>query len=89
MIYLFPGFIIDIFYNNFKILNFKIIFLAVICGFAYMTIPITRAVITLAIGFPFGTFAKGFLFPILTHFIFGFAGGLIPAGIDLFRQKKK
>ena len=89
MIYLFPGFIIDIFYNNFKILNFKIIFLAVICGLAYMTIPITRAIITLATGFPFGTFAKGFLLPIFTHFIFGFAGGLIPAGIYLFGKNKK
>ena len=89
VLYLFPGFIVDIFFYNFKKIKLNIIILAVICGLAYMTIPITRAIITLATGFPFGTFAKGFLLPIFTHFIFGFVGGLIPAGIDIFRKKKK
>jgi hypothetical protein len=89
VIYLFPGFIIDLFFNTFKKINFHLLFLAVICGLAYMTIPITRLVITLITGFPFGSFVGGFLYPISTHFIFGFAGGLIPAGISLFRKKKK
>jgi len=89
VIYLFPGFIIDLLYNNFRKINFNIFFLAIICGLAYMTIPITRAVITLVTGFPFGSFVTGFLYPIVMHFIFGFAGGLIPAGINLFSKKKK
>lgn len=89
VIYLFPGFIVDIFFYSFKSVQPKVFLLAIICGLAYMTIPITRIFITMATGFPYGSLATGFLYPLFTHFIFGFAGGLIPAGINFFSGKKK
>jgi hypothetical protein len=89
VIYLFPGFIIDIFFNAFKSIQPKVFLLAIVCGLAYMTIPITRIFITMFTGFPYGTFIAGFLYPLAMHFIFGFAGGLIPAGISFFTRKKK
>jgi hypothetical protein len=89
VIYLFPGFIVDIFFNSFKTIRPKVILLALVCGLAYMTIPVTRIFITLSTGFPYGSFITGFFYPLFTHFIFGFAGGLIPAGIQFFTRKKK
>jgi hypothetical protein len=88
VIYLFPGFIVDICFNTFAA-NKKVFLLALICGLAYMTIPITRIFITLATGFPYGSFATGFLYPLFMHFVFGFAGGMIPSGILFFTRKKK
>ena len=89
VIYLFPGFIIDVFYNKVSVVSSKVLLMAVVCGMAYMTIPITRIVIVLFTGIHFGSFAMGFLFPLVMHFIFGFAGGLIPAGVSFFTKKKK
>ena len=89
VIYLFPGFIVDVFYNKVSAVSSKVLLMAVVCGLAYMTIPITRIVIVLFTGIHFGSFAMGFLFPLVMHFIFGFAGGLIPAGVSFFTKKKK
>ena len=86
--YLFPGFIVDLLYNNISFFRKNIFFTALICGLAYMSIPITRMAITLITGFPYGSFINGFLFPVFTHFIFGFIGGLIPSGIKMFHKKK-
>lgn len=90
VIYLFPGFIVDVLFYSFKRINSKVIFLALICGLAYMSIPLTRIVITMVTGFPFGSFITGFFYPFFTHFIFGFTGGLIASGAFLiFRKRKK
>jgi hypothetical protein len=88
VIYLFPGFIVDIFFNSFKTIRPRVFLLAIVCGLAYTTIPVTRIFITLTTGFPYGSMVTGFLYPLLMHFIFGFAGGLIPAGINFFTRKK-
>lgn len=88
VIYLFPGYLVDICYNTFAA-NKKVFLLAIVCGLAYMTIPITRIFITLVTGFPYGSFATGFLYPLFTHFAFGLVGGLIPSGIHFFTRKKK
>lgn len=88
VIYLFPGFVIDIFFNSIKAIRPKVFLLAIVCGLAYMTIPVTRIFITLTTGFPYGAFITGFFYPLVMHFVFGFAGGLIPAGISFFTRKK-
>jgi len=96
VIYLFPGFIVDIFYARLKSLQPKIIILALICGLAYTIIPFTRIFITLVTGFPYGsllraclTAKQGFIYPLVMHFIFGFSGGLAASGVfSLFRKKK-
>jgi hypothetical protein len=90
VIYLFPGFIVDVIYYNLKSVQTKVIFLAIICGVAYMTIPITRIIITTVTGFPYGSLLTGFLYPVITHFTFGFTGGLIASGaFSIFRKRKE
>jgi hypothetical protein len=89
LIYLLPGFITDlgwrIFGNSHK--KFNIWMLALVCGVSYMTIPLSRIIITTITGFPYGSFITGFIWPTLTHFVFGFAGGL--AGTALIRAFSK
>ncbi len=85
VIYLFPGFIVDVLFYIFRKFQTKIVFLAVICGLAYMTIPVTRIVITSVTGFQYGSLAGGIAYPFILHFIFGATGGLIASGI--FRKK--
>jgi hypothetical protein len=75
---------------SFKGMQTKTIVLAVFCGLAFMSIPITRIVITAVTGFPYGSMATGLLYPLALHFVFGFTGGLIASGtFTLFRNKKK
>lgn len=90
VIYLFPGFIVDLLYYWFKNESAKMIYTAIFCGTAYMIIPEIRLVISLFTGIIYGSFITGFLYPFLTHFIFGFAGGIIGSGaIQLIRKRKK
>lgn len=80
--FLIPGLVIDFLYNSSDSFNKKLWFLSLIGGIAYMTIPLTRLVISLLTGFPFGAFVKyGYAIPIATHFLFGFAGALLSAAI--------
>jgi len=88
VIYFFPGLIVDILFYNFRKLQPNVFFLAIICGLGYTMIPLTRIVISLFTGFPYGAFATGLAYPLFLHFVFGFAGGLIPAGIGFFTKKK-
>ncbi len=89
VIYLFPGFIVDVFYNKIAAVSSKMLLLAIVCGLAYMTIPVTRMVIELFTGFPYGSIALGFFYALVMHFTFGFAGGLIPSGVRFFTRKNK
>jgi hypothetical protein len=90
VIYLFPGFIVDILFSSFRKFVPGIFIFAVICGFAYMIIPFMRMIITELTGFPYGSLMTGYLYPIITHFIFGFTGGLIGSGIfSIFKKKKE
>lgn len=89
LIYLLPGFITDIGWrwigSGHKRPNIWL--LAVICGISYMTIPLSRIIITTLTGFPYGSFINGFLWPTFTHLVFGFFGGL--AGTALVRAFKR
>jgi len=89
VIYFFPGFVVDFMYNQFKTFRTHPLLLATICGLAYFTIPLTRIVIQTFTGFPYGSLTGGFIYPFITHFIFGFTGGLIPAGISFLKKRKK
>jgi hypothetical protein len=88
IIYLFPGYIVDILFYQFKKLQPKIIFPAIICGLAYMIIPLIRIVIAMITGFHYGSLMGGFLYPVFTHFIFGFTGGFIVSGVYSIYRKR-
>lgn len=55
--------------------------IGVIGGLAHMTKPLTRVVISLATGWPYGSLLWGVAYPSATHFAFGFIGALAGAGL--------
>ncbi len=88
IMYMFIGFLVDIVYGFFKTKNQHIIFIALLSGVAYSLIPIIRMIISLSVGFSFGTFATGFMYPLVMHFVFGSLGGMIALGaFTLFKKK--
>lgn len=48
-------------------------------GLAYSVIPFDRAIITLVTGMPFHSLMNGIVFPVFTHFLFGFLGSFLAA----------
>ena len=88
LIYLLPGILMDVTTVFGRQRNRNIFIMAIFCGLAYMTIPLSRILITTFTGFPYGSFISGFLYPSLTHFLFGAAGGLAGAGLMKAVRKK-
>jgi hypothetical protein len=90
VVYLFPGLIVDLLFYNFKKTQTKVLVLSLICGLAYMSIPVTRIIISKFTGFSYGLLIPEFPYRLLTHFIFGFSGGFIASGTySMFRKRKK
>ncbi len=85
--YLLPGLIADLGTGFGRRNSMNLLLLALVCGLSYMTIPLSRMIITTVTGFPYGSFVGGFLWPTFTHFVFGAAGGL--AGASLVRAFRK
>ncbi|MFZ4398990.1 MAG: hypothetical protein ACOYO1_03060 [Bacteroidales bacterium] len=89
IVFILPGFAVDLFYNSFPKFNKNIWALALASGFAYALIPVSRLVISLSTGYLYESFLGGFLYPLATHFIFGFIGGLGGSSlIKAFKKKK-
>ncbi|MEI6123487.1 MAG: hypothetical protein WCQ95_07640 [Bacteroidota bacterium] len=88
VIYMLPGLFLDVFFNIFKSKNKHIVFVVLLSGLAYVTIPFIRIIITLVSGFFYGSFINGFMYPIIMHFLFGAAGGLIAWGAFTLIRKK-
>ncbi|MFC2168185.1 hypothetical protein ACFLRW_04300 [Acidobacteriota bacterium] len=86
-----PCIVLDYIYNKFKLKNNKVFFLALFAGLSYMAIPLLRLVFCLFTGSLESAFIKhGFVVPIISHFFYGFAGGLFGAGFfQLFKLKRK
>ena len=75
--YLVLGFVLDILLNSSLNLQSKIWFVALVSGLSYMIIPLTRLFLSMLTGFQYGSLITGSLYPISTHFVFGFTGGLL------------
>ena len=81
--YMLPGVMLDICYQSGSKLKKYALFLALIAGISYMTIPFSRLLISLSTGYQYGAFIKhGFVTPFISWFAFGLAGGLLGAGIS-------
>jgi len=87
LIYLLPGFITDLGMVFGKKNKMNLFLIAIVCGLSYMTIPLSRIIINVTTGFPYGSLLTGFLWPTFTHFVFGAVGGL--AGTSLVRVFRK
>jgi hypothetical protein len=81
--YMLPGLMLDIYYQMGGSLKKKTLFLAIIAGLAYMTVPFSRLLISLSTGYQYGAFIKhGFVVPFISWFAFGLSGGLLGTGIS-------
>ena len=76
---LLPGIIGDLIMN--KTGKHNLLYVAVAGGLAYSSIPVTRQVIMMVTGIPFGSLLTGLLYPFALHFIFGALGSVAGAGI--------
>ena len=76
---LLPGIIGDLVLNKTGKSNLSYVALA--GGLAYSSIPLSRQIIMMATGIPFGSLINGLLYPFALHFIFGALGALAGAGI--------
>jgi hypothetical protein len=80
--YMLPGIFIDLTYPMIRRSKFQILLLVLFSGMAYTLIPLSRLVVHLATGYPYGAFIKhGFVLPFAGFFTFGLAGGFAGWGI--------
>lgn len=91
-IFLFPGFILDILSFSLPKQKNNFLLTAFFTGTAYSVIPLLKIIFFLFTPYHSNSFAAGFLYPVISHFAFGFAGGLLASGIFSFwkniRKKK-
>lgn len=76
---LLPGIIGDLIIN--KTGKHNLLYIAIAGGLAYSSIPLTRQVIMMVTGIPFGSLLTGLLYPFALHFLFGALGSAAGAGI--------
>lgn len=81
IVYMLPGIIVDL-VNFVQPKAYKKIYLtAIIGGLAYVSIPITRVIITFLTGYMYKSLALHPLYTIVSYFMFGLAGTIITLGI--------
>jgi hypothetical protein len=89
VVFILPGIAIDVFYNAFPKINKNIWMLALASGIAYALIPVSRMIISMFTGFMYESLLTGLMYPLFTHFSFGFIGGMGgTALVKAFRKKK-
>jgi hypothetical protein len=89
--YLLPGLVVDAAFRYLPRVANQPGFLVLLAGLAHLTKPIAQWVLHLIIGWPFGSFRFGILYPFVGHLLFGMIGGLFGAwivlGIRRYSQK--
>jgi hypothetical protein len=87
LFYLLPGVVIDIGYRQAPFLRQSLLWLGVIAAIAHASKPMARYVIAILTDLQFGSLIGGLAFPLSTHLLFGFAGGV--AGATAWRLMHK
>lgn len=88
-VFVLPGIAMDVIFYFFPKLNSKMWMQALVAGISYSIIPISRFIISDITGIIYGSLISGLLYPILTHFTFGFIGGLGGTSLVKVIRKKK
>jgi len=84
-----PPFIVDLIYNFVRKWRNNILLLALTGGIAYTILPIYKTILYLVSGIPYKPVLLNPVYPFITHFIFGFTGALLGAGIVLTIRKNR
>ena len=77
LFYVLPGVILDLGYRRWpRFAERTVLFLPLIAALALASKPVVRVLANQLFGMPFGSLRAGPLYPVLTHLMFGFLGGL-------------
>lgn len=79
--YILLGGVMDIVFGFTSKFTDKPWILALTCGFSWMFIPLFRLILSFGVTMPMNIFSTGYVYPFLTHLLFGFIGGLLGAGL--------
>jgi hypothetical protein len=77
LIYLLPGPLMDLLFWLLPKMAGKLWFLVLLGGLAHATKPIARLVIAATMGWAYGSFRYGILYPITSHILYGLLGGFL------------
>ena len=83
LIYLLPGPLMDLAFWLLPKWQGSLLFLALLGGLAHATKPVLRLIIASTMGWLYGSFRYGVVYPIASHILFGLIGGLLGGGIAL------
>jgi hypothetical protein len=88
-VYIIMGLAIDLIYGAFPKWKENFLFISLLGGLAYLIIPLSRIIITLTTGLPYGSlFKHGFVAPVALHFLFGIIGAAAGVGlVKIFKRK--
>jgi hypothetical protein len=75
--YMLPGVLVDLGWRLGPRARGLVLFLPVLAAFAYTSKPVVRVLANAVFGMQFGSLRSGPVYPIVTHFLFGFVGGLV------------
>jgi len=87
LFYLLPGAILDLGYRLRPRFGGLVLFLPLLSALAWVAKPALRVAANLTLGMQFGSLRAGPVYPILTHLLFGFVGGLV--AVLLWRATEK
>jgi hypothetical protein len=87
LFYVLPGLVLDLGYRLSPRLGRFPLFLPLLAALAYAAKPVVRVLANQFFGMQFGSLRAGPVYPILTHFLFGFLGAL--AAVLVWRATEK
>ncbi len=89
LIWLLPGLVMDAGFALLPGRRQRVSFLMVMAALAYGTKPLTRWVVEVATGWPYGSLYSGLGYPLAAHLFFGALGGLAGAllALAVFRRR--
>lgn len=77
LFYMLPGVLVDLGWRLRPRARGFVLFLPVLAAFAYASKPVVRVLANAFFGMQFGSLRAGPVYPIVTHLLFGFVGGLV------------
>jgi len=77
LFYLLPGVVLDLGYRLRPKPDAFVLYLPLVAALAWTSKPVVRVLANLTVGMQFGSLRSGPVYPILTHLLFGFVGGLV------------
>jgi hypothetical protein len=77
LFYLLPGAVLDLGHRLRPKLDTFLLYLPLVAAIAWTSKPVVRVLANLTLGMQFGSLRAGPIYPIVTHLLFGFVGGLV------------